>query len=52
MLGQRQRHWTDVVQMVCKCFVFASESGVMDALIFLYMQQPHASDPNLYVRFI
>ena len=23
MLYQRRRHWADVVQMLCKCFVFA-----------------------------
>ena len=23
MLDQRQRRWADVVQMLCKCFVFA-----------------------------
>ena len=23
MLGQRRRRWADVVQMLCKCFVFA-----------------------------
>ena len=27
MLDQRRRRWTDVVQMLYKCFVFAGISG-------------------------
>ena len=27
MLDQRRRRWADVVQMLCKCFVFAGSSS-------------------------
>ena len=27
MLDQRRRRWADVVQMVCKCFVFAGSES-------------------------
>ena len=45
MLDQRRRRWADVVQMLCKCFVFAGNSSQTEHLrdaASLPAQRPHA----------
>ena len=50
MLDQRRRRWADVVQMLCRCFVFAGKVIIIYYIVIhLYIPPPPVYNLNVFL---